>query len=168
MSYISQIAYEKPKITVSDILTKRQDNIHKQMYLSAVDKYMSYHGYDKNDYRVIEIPAAYFDEPSYISITKKKYPYTRITDTLAPFWGEYMFNDDISELKVDNELTIDTLELKYIDYVTGVATVHSRYSGRTLKIPLKDLPNNIALSDEMREYERTFMYKVNNKIYGVD
>ena len=79
-----------------------------------------------------------------------------------------MFNDDISELKVDNELTIDTLELKYIDYVTGVATVHSRYSGRTLKIPLKDLPNNIALSDEMREYERTFMYKVNNKIYGVD
>lgn len=168
MSYISQIAYEKPKITVSDILTKRQDNIHKQMYMTAVDKYMAYHGYDKDDYRVIEIPASYFDEPSYVSIVKKKYPYTRITDTLAPFWGEYVFNDDISELKMDNELTVDTLELKYVDYVSGTATVHSRYSGRTLKIPLKDLPDDIALSDEIGEYKRTFTHKVNEKIYGID
>lgn len=168
MSYTSQISYRKPNITVSDILDKRQDIIHKQMYETALDKYMSYHGYDKDNYRVVEIPASYFDSPSRINIISKAFPYEHRIDSLEQFWGDYKFKERMSGMKLDNDLTIESAEVKYIDYVSGMATLHSRYSGRTFKVPIKDLPNDVKESDEVQDITCTFTYKVQNKVYGQD
>lgn len=155
-------------ITLTDVITSKQDNIHMQMYDEALSYYMSYAGISEEDYRFVEIKSAYYDSPSHVQVIAKTWPYRRITVDLAPFWNPYKFSDKLSYMKVDDDDTVLTAEVIYRDYVRGQATLRSRYTGRSLKVAIKDLPDDIKDIDDEKSLSHTFAYKVNNKIYGKD
>lgn len=167
--YSIQTNQRTPDVTVSDVINNKQDDIHSQMYNSALSLYMSYAGLSDDDYRFVELRSSYFDDPSRVQVISKSYPYKRKTVDLTPWWGEYDFKDRMSYLKIDeDDMTVKTAEIVYKNYVTGEAELYSRYSGKKFKVDMKDIPNDVKEIDDSLNMRHTFGYKVQKKIYGRD
>ena len=169
--FSSQTLQKRPMMTVGEILDKKYDDIHDQMYHAALSAYFAAYNpvdYDYSyDYKCIEIPAAYYDNASKVQVISKTYPYKRFTVDLSPYWGEYMFKDKASYTSIDtDEMTVKTAEIKYRDYVKGYAEMESRLTGVKYTVSLKDVPNDIREYPDDKSMENTFAYLVNNKIYG--
>lgn len=164
-SYSSQTNQRQPIVTVDEMLNNKYDNVHHQMYTHALSKYFSYTGIDETSYKTVEIPAAYYDTPSKVQLIEKSFPYKRKTIDLSPYWETYKFKESVSYIKLD-DMTMSTSEVKYRDYVRGVAELQSRMTGVKYKVKLnevpesmKDYPDEVSISD-------SFTYKVQNNIYG--
>ena len=164
-SFSSQINQRQPIMTVNEILNKKYDFVHQQMYEHALSEYFSYAGISKDDYRTVEIPSSYYDSPSRLQLIEKTFPYRRKVIDLTPFWESYKFKESISYLKIDDE-TILTSEVKYRDYVRGTAEIESRMTGVKYKAALKDIPEDMKDYPDDNSIEHTFGYKLQNKIYG--
>ena len=165
--YSVQTNQRSTETSVIDVTSGRQDDIHAQMYEMALSSMMSYAGITADDYRFVELKTSYFDEPSKVCVISKAYPYTRKVVDLTSYWPEYQFSEKMSYIMLDNDLTVDTAEVVYRDFVKGYAELRSRYTGRTFKVPLKNLPKDIKDVDDPANLEHSFSYKVVNKIYGV-
>jgi hypothetical protein len=169
--FSAQTLQKCPMMTVGEILDKKYDNIHYQMYQDALSAYFAaYHSADYDysyDYRCIELPSAYYDNASKVQIISKTFPYKCFTVDLSPYWGDYMFKDKASYTCIDaDEMTVKTAEVKYRDYVKGYAEMESRITGAKYNVSLKDLPNDVREYPDDKSMENTFAYLVNNKIYG--
>ena len=83
-------------------------------------------------------------------IISKEYPYKRQVVDLTPFWEAYKFKDNISYLKLD-DMTVLTSEIKYRDYVRGIAEMESRMTGVKYKTSLNKV--QITDADMKAKYE---------------
>ena len=164
-SFSSQINQRQPILTVNEILNKKYDNVHVQMYNHALSEYFSYAGINSDDYRTVEIPASYYDTPSKVQLIEKTYPYKRKTVDLTPWWETYKFKESTSYVKLD-DMTILTSEVKYRDYVRGIAEIESRMTGVKYKSKLKDIPEDMKDFPDDNYIDKTFGYKLQHKIYG--
>lgn len=167
--FSSQVQQKRPMITVGEMLDKKYDDIHYQLYQTALSAYLSAYNLSFDTYRCIEIPSAYYNTPSKVEMICKEFPYKRYTVDLTPYWGQYMFNDKASYLAVDvDDMTVNTAELKYCDYVNGRVEMESRITGVKYVTSLKDIPNDVKEYPDDKSILNTFAYLVNNKIYGVE
>ena len=164
-SFSSQTNQRQPILTVNEILNKKYDNVHLQMYNHALSEYFSYTGINSDDYRTVEIPASYYDTPSKVQLIEKTYPYKRKTVDLTPWWETYKFKESTSYVKLD-DMTILTSEVKYRDYVRGIAEIESRMTGVKYKSKLKDIPEDMKDFPDDNSIDKTFGYKLKHKIYG--
>ncbi len=164
-TYSSQTAQHQPMVTVGEMLSGKYDDIHKQLYSAALDRYVSYTGIDKDSYRFVEVPASYYDTPGKVQVVSKEYPYKRTTVDLTDYWEPYMFKDGCSYLAID-EMTVASAEVKYRDYVRGYAEMESRITGYQYTAALKDVPVTAKEYPDENSVSNTFGYKVLNKIYG--
>lgn len=167
-SYSTQVNIRENDVTVSDIISSKQDHIHNEMYVLALEKYVSYAGIDPEAYSFIELPSSYYDSPSRVKIISQDYPYRRKIVDLAPYWDTYKFKDKISYLQIDKENSIATSEVIYRDYVHGYAEIRSKMTGRIVKVNLKDLDGSIPDVEDEKSLRHTFGYKLRHKIYGRD
>ena len=167
-SYSTQTNERKTDVTVMDVVKSKQDAIHSQMYEEALAQYVSYAGIIEDDYRFIELRASYWDEPSSVQVITKRYPYSRQTVSLSPWWNDYKFDGRMDLLEIDNDNTVNTAEVVYRDYVRGYAELRSRYTGRTFKVALKDVPEDVKEIEDEKSMQHTFSYKVQHKVYGQD
>lgn len=166
-NFSSQINQKQPMMTVHEMLNKKYDDIHHQMYEHALSAYFSYAKISPDNYRTIEIPVtSYYDSPTKVQIISKEYPYKRQVVDLTPFWEAYKFKDNISYLKLD-DMTVLTSEIKYRDYVRGIAEMESRMTGVKYKTSLNKVPDYVKDFPDEHPIEQTFSYKLQNKIYGI-
>jgi hypothetical protein len=167
-SYSSQVNKRNNGVTVSDVITAKQDHAHNELFDVALAKYLSYSGLDESSYSFVELKGSYFDSPSRVQVISMEYPYTRTIVDLTPFWEDYCFDEKISYLKLDNEMTVETSEIIYRDYARGYAELRSKMTGRIYKVSLKDLDKSIPDVEDEISMPHTFGYKLKNRIYGQD
>lgn len=164
-SYSSQTNQRQPILSVDEVLNSKYDDVHHQMYVHALSKYFSYSGVDDNLYKTIEIPSSYYDTPSRVQLIEKSFPYKRKTIDLTPYWESYKFKESSSYVKLD-DMTMATSEVKYRDYVRGIAELQSRMTGVKYRVKLKDVPENMNDYPDENSISDSFTYKVQNNIYG--
>lgn len=164
-NFSSQINQRTPTATVDDIVNNRYDNVHRQLYAHALDRYFSYAAISPDDYHTLELPSSYFDSPSKVKLVRKEYPYKSKVIDLTPYWEEYKFSNDTLQVMIDDD-TVNSAEIKYKDYVRGTAEMQSRLTGVKFNISLKDVNDNMNEYPDEHTVNQTFGYKVINKIYG--
>lgn len=157
-NFSSQLNQKQPIVTVGEIIINKYDDIHKQMYTHALEKYFAYAGITPDEYRTLELPSSYYESPSRVQLIEKTFPYKRKVVDLTPFWEDYKFKESMSYLKID-DMTMLTAEVKYRDYVRDIAEVESRMTGKRYKVHLKDIPEGTKNYPDDNSFEKTFTYQ---------
>jgi hypothetical protein len=129
-----------------------RDEVHKQLYDRALAKMIEDKGYDIDAYRFTEFPVSYYDAPSYVVVTYIRKPHSAEKVWLKEYWdNNYFAPDNISPLSytfIEDESERSTLELQSVDYVRGIAKVHSRYSGKTAFVDMKFIDDDFPKSED--------------------
>jgi hypothetical protein len=164
--YSSHINKRKSIITVSEVISKKYDDIHNQLYERALSSYMDANNMNSTYYRTIEIKSSYYNEPSSVKIIERTPPYKTTIVDLTEYWSDYIYSNTLSYLKIDDDITTQTAEVKYKDYVRGTAEMESRLTGVKYKTDINKLPLDVKEYPDDHAMSTTFGYKVQNKIYG--
>lgn len=168
MSSFNDLLYDSGPISFSEYIFDKQNIIHKQLFNDALTKLGKTLNLDTEDivkyYRVIEDPAAEYWKPSSVTLIAKdrRQKHRRKKYDLTPYWNT--FKEDIdcktSYLAMYSD-SINDVEVIYVNYVTGEATLRSKLTGGTFKVPFNYLDSSTQLSDDILLNE-TFTYKYNN------
>ena len=108
----NDLDYTASKVKVGDYVSNKMDKIHKELYESALNKYISYiceqNGTNvdeyKNSHRFVEIRANNYWEPSVIYVkdinppTIGTTPFTIDKVNLSPWWNDYQYINDNKEI----------------------------------------------------------------------
>lgn len=168
--YSNQL-YSKQPLTITDVVTRRYDEVHKQMFKRALSKYIKEVGYNEDDYKYLEITNSYYNIPSKVQIINKYPPYSREIVDLTPYWEDTVFTSRFSYKDIE-ELQYKNCEIIYKDYSKGVAKLKNKLTNQVTVVKLTDLPENldnfgISESNEIdSKYQSTFSYKYNHKLFG--
>lgn len=161
----------KTFVTLSETMNDVQDKIHAQLYERALSRMISERGLNTDSYRFIELPASYYDAPSYVAVTPSRKPRKTINISLAPWWDENYFSpENVNPLTytfVSDETETSTLELDGIDYVKGIAKIRSRYTGHKAFVNIKDVPSTMQRSEDFGSINRTFTELIRNDKKGI-
>ena len=134
------------------MLNDTRDKVHKQLYDRALEKMIADKEIDVDSYRFIELPASYYTDPSSVAVISKEKPKKTIKIYLAQWWDDYYYTPENTNALAytfgADETELSTCEIIAIDYVKGLATIRSRYTGKTIQMNLKEVPDNMPRSDD--------------------
>lgn len=173
------LLYKSGPIQVNDFLNDKYDDIHKQLYNRALNKFIeeyiqtnnldiSIENFKKN-YKFIEIKKDEYFKPSKVLIKSVKVPFGILEGKaidLSKYWDKYEFNTnfkDLSEILFDED-SIKDAELIYIDYVKGKGKFKSKFTEKSFWVDFKFINNNTKINKDSFSLENTFTYKFRNKI----
>lgn len=171
----NKLDYKSSPVRAIDFISNKYDVVHDELYNKALDKYLKEKYSTEEDianfkktHIFLEIKQPEYYIPSKVIIKELVYPYTVETIDLTQYWDNYQFND---EYRNKDEILLDEDSLKdgeiiYIDYVKGQAKLKSRYTGKEFWLDFKYLDENTKVNKDEYSLEKTFSYKIQNKIYG--
>lgn len=166
------LTYKSGPVRVSDYISDKYDNIHKQLYNHAIKKLIKKLNISEEElkinYRLIEIKNIEYYKPSKVIIKKLSYPFEIKKYSLDEYWDNYEFieeNKDLEQYWFDED-SIKDAELIYIDYIKGKGKFRSKFTQKEFWVDFKFINENTRISLEDLSLSNTFSYKLNNKIYG--
>lgn len=135
MNYTNQILNN---VGVYDVLSSKEENIHKELFNNALSKFKLEHNYSDKEYSFVEyrVSKNYLD-PSKVVVIGKIYPFERKCFDLVEYWDKYEFNKKYE--RIDNE--DESLEIIEMLYTSGEALVRNKYTGEEFKIDFKRCEN---------------------------
>ena len=141
MKYTNQILNNNG---VSDVLSSKEENIHKELFNNALSKFKLEHNYSDKEYSFVE----YRESNEYLKrktriVIAKMFPYKRTSFDLSKYWDNYKFNKKYEE--IDNE--DKSLEIIEMIYTSGKALVRNKYTGEEFTIDFKQC-DNIPYSED--------------------
>lgn len=172
------LLYKSGPIQVNDFLSDKCNDIHKQLYIRALDKFIeeyinlnnleiSIEDFKKN-YKFIEIKKDEYFKPSKVLIKDTNPPFSILEGKaidLSKYWDKYEFNTnykDLSEILFDED-SIKDAELIYIDYVKGKGKFRSKFTDKRFWVDFKYINDNTKIDKDSFSLENTFTYKLRNK-----
>lgn len=179
----NDLDYTASKVRVGDYVSNKNDKVHKELYDSALERYITYicetNDIDVDEYKsthkFIEIRKNNYWEPSYVYIRDinsprpGKTPFVTEKVYLSKWWNNYQYindNKEIDSMFFNEDFNSYALSVIELDYING-------------KVKFRDKHNNVEFwkdfgfinsytnynTDEIGLND-TFSYKINNKIYG--
>lgn len=135
MNYTNQILNN---VGVYDVLSSKEENIHKELFNNALSKFKLEHNYSDKEYSFVEyrVSKNYLDH-SKVVVIGKTYPFKRKCFDLKEYWDKYEFNKKYE--RIDNE--DESLEIIEMLYTSGEALVRNKYTGEEFKIDFKQCEN---------------------------
>ena len=141
MKYTNQILNN---VGVSDVLSSKEENIHKELFNNALSKFKLEHNYSDKEYSFVEYRESNdYLKPSTVIVIAKMFPYKRTSFDLSKYWDNYKFNKKYEE--IDNE--DKSLEIIEMLYTYGKALVRNKYTGEEFTIDFKQC-DNIPYSED--------------------
>lgn len=146
------LIYESGPISVTDYVANKYDKVHAQLYNNALQKYLTEHQeymLYRSAYNFIEIKQPEYWMPSYVNIISKHYPYEKNKVWLDSYWNKYQNKNKHYSYTYIDEDTIKDAEVIYMNYVTGEATMKSKFTDVEFTVPFSKLNGDTPVSDEI-------------------
>ena len=141
MNYTNQILNN---VGVYDVLSSKEENIHKELFNNALSKFKLKHNYSDTEYSFVEHRVSNdYLQPSKVVVIGKMFPYKRTSFDLSEYWDNYKFNKKYE--RIDNE--DESLEIIEMLYTSGKALIRNKYTGEEFKIDFKEC-NNVPYSED--------------------
>lgn len=157
------LIYSSRPVKFSEYINHKYDKIHNQLYLDALNKFLSdesilkYKQFStfknlediKMNTKIVEIKNDEYWQPSHILVMSKKYPYYQHKYDLKKYWNT--FQDKSFQKIVDIKMLPDDIvdaEIIGLNYVTGKATLESRLNGITFEVDFDYINEDTLVSDE--------------------
>ena len=141
-------------ISVKDIVTNKYIEIHKELFNTALIKYIQdvYSNIDIDDFFnnhiITESNFTKYCSPSSAIIKNNEFPFETIEVDLSKYWGEYVFNKkEDKSINIDPNNNYAISEINYIDYMRNKITKINRYTGIQYRVSLDNETGNTPLSD---------------------
>lgn len=157
------------KMNFCDYVYDKYNIIHQKLFDNALERLIIEKGYNKDDYRFIEIKQDEYYKPSIVYVKSIYPPFTTEKISLEKYWDKYEFNEifkNLDENFFNEDININSLEIVDINYVKGIMKLKDKITGKTFIRSTKYLNDNLKYNKESYSLENTFSYKINNKIYG--
>jgi hypothetical protein len=159
-----QMLYESGPVSFTDFVNSKYDKIHADLYNDALQKYLVEHPeymLYRSAYNFIETKQPEYWLPSYVSIISKSIPHTRKRVWLNDWWSKYQNKSNkSSNLYIDSD-TLTDATVTEMNYVTGEATMSSKFTGNKFKVPFSKLSYDTPVSDDLN-LDDTFASKLTN------
>jgi len=179
----NDLDYTASKVKVGDYVSNKMDKIHKELYESALNKYISYicelnrTNVDeyKNSHYFIEIRANNYWEPSTIYIkdinppTIGTTPFTVEKVNLSPWWNDYQYindNKEIDDTFFNEDFNSYALSVIELDYINGRVKFRDKHNNTEFWKDFGFINSYTHYNTDEIGLNDTFSYKINNKIYG--
>lgn len=141
MKYTNQILNN---VGVSDVLSSKEENIHKELFNNALSKFKLEHNYSDKEYSFVEYRESNdYLKPSTVIVIAKMFPYKRTSFDLSKYWDNYKFNKKYEEINNEDK----SLEIIEMLYTSGKALVRNKYTGEEFTIDFKQC-DNIPYSED--------------------
>lgn len=162
--------YNKTKFI--DYISDKDENVHNQLYNSALKSYLNDNDLNNDEYLSShifnEIKNKEYWMPSKVIIKSIQEPYiTKIVD-LEKYWDNYEFNESFKKINDDfyqDKEDINAFLIIYIDYINGRIKLKNKNSGKIIWKDIKYM-SDIPIDKDSITLKDTFSYKLQNKIYG--
>lgn len=165
--YISSV------LNFNDYVSDKYSDVHNQLYISALNKYLEENLYNNQEYLdshiFSEIKNKEYWQPSKVIIKSIEEPYTTKIVDLSQYWDNYEYKEENKELNSDyyqDKEDINAFVLVYIDYVNSKIKLKNKNSGKIIWKDIKYLNSDILIDENELTLKDTFTYKLQNKIYG--
>ena len=177
----NDLDYTASKVKVEDYVSNKNDKVHKELYESALDRYITYicdgEGVDeyKNSHIFIEIRQNNYWDPSYVYIkdinppVPGTVPFVTEKVDLSPWWNDYQFvndNKEIDKMFFNEDFNTYALSVVELDYINGRVKFRDKHNNTEFWKDFGFINSYTYYNTDEVGLNDTFSYKINNKIYG--
>lgn len=173
MGKYNKTEYYNGPASVSEVVSNKYDIIHKNLFNDALEsyyyanqeKYSDAPTFEKflENFKIIELKSEDYNEPSFVLISTKKFPFKQEKINLAEYWNPYQFgesNKDVDNLMVDEDTLIDA-KLIYINYANGKCKFRSKFTGKEFWTTIDYITRQTNIDIDEMTLEDTFTYLIN-------
>lgn len=139
-------------ILVDSYINNNIEDIHKELFDKAINKYCEDNSIDISQYKVIDIK----NEDNWLMpsnfILLHKHEFTKIKGSLKDYWNVNYLEENqksiFTDLLIDDENKKD-IEIEYIDYVKGKVKFRNKYTNKEFFIDFTRINNNLQYKKQL-------------------
>ena len=146
--YSNQLYNKQTLMSVSDVLSSKQDNVHLELYSSALHKFKTDMKLTDSMFSFTEQQniSSYFWIPTYVLVTQLDYPYKKCSYSLEKYWDYYDYNTSYNSIAIDPDY-----EIEDYDFIKGKAKLRSKHTNETMMVDFNSVDNLQKNEDFYRE-----------------
>lgn len=161
--YSQIVPSENTLLSYNEYINGKCEDIHNQIYLKSLDKFIELNPKYSINYSFVEIKNKDWKKPSKVILINKKYPFEKKTINLDNYWDASFVKEKSSSFEnlIIDEDTIKDAEIIFIDYTKGNVTMRSKFTQKEFIVPFSRINGDTKINDEKCTLKGTFTYMTN-------